>query len=64
MAPRRPVPFLVYVAITALTRLLIIEIKTMSDPRIAFITGAIVVLTLAVLTLRIGESRFASDESP
>ena len=61
---RLPVQFLLYVAITALTRLLIIEIKTMSDPRIAFITGAIVVLTLAVLTLRIGESRFASDESP
>ncbi len=60
---RLPVQFLLYVAITALTRLLIIEIKTMSDPRIAFITGAIVVLTLAVLTLRIGESRFASDES-
>ena len=60
---RLPVQFLLYVAITALTRLLIIDIKTMSDPRIAFITGAIVILTLAVLTLRIGESRFASDES-
>ncbi len=60
---RLPVQFLLYVAITALTRLLIVEIKTMSDLHIASVTGAIVILTLAVLTLRIGESRFAADES-
>ena len=60
---RLPVQFLLYVAITALTRLLIIEIKTMSDLHIASVTGAIVVLTLAVLTLRIGESKFPTDEA-
>ncbi len=60
---RLPVQFLLYVAITALTRLLIVEIKTMSDLHIASVTGAIVVLTLAVLMLRIGESKFPTDEA-
>ncbi len=60
---RLPVQFLLYVAITALTRLLIVEIKTMSDLHIASVTGAIVVLTLAVLVMRIGESKFPTDEA-
>lgn len=60
---RLPVQFLLYVAITALTRLLVIDIKSMPDLHIVVITGSIVVLTLAVLTLRIGESRFPIKES-
>ena len=60
---RLPVQFLLYVAITALTRLLIVEIKTMSDLHIASVTGAIVILTLAVLVMRIGESKFPTDEA-
>ncbi len=59
---RLPVQFLLYVAITALTRVLVIQIKTMSDLRIMVITGGIVVLTFAVLTLRIGESRYPTRE--
>ncbi len=59
---RLPVQFLLYVAITALTRLLVIQIKTMPDIRIIAITGAIVVLTFAVLTLRVGEHRFPSGD--
>ena len=54
--------FLLYVAITALPRLLVIQIKIMPDIRIIAITGGIVVLTLAVLTLRVGEHRFPSGD--
>ncbi len=60
---RLPVQFLLYVAITALTRLLVIDIKAMPDLKIAVITGSIVLLTLAVLTLRVGENRFPTEES-
>ncbi len=60
---RLPVEFLLYVAITALTRLLVIELKAMPDQRILVIAGAIMVITLAVLVLHIGRSKFPTDES-
>ncbi len=60
---RLPVEFLLYVAITALTRLLVIELKAMPDQRILVISGAILVITLAVLVLHIGRSKFPTDES-
>ncbi len=60
---RLPVEFLLYVAITALTRLLGIELKAMPDLRILVISGAIMVITLAVLVLHIGRSKFPTDES-
>ncbi len=59
---RLPVQFLLYVAITALTRLLVIQIKTMPDIRIIAITGGIVVLTFAVLMLRVGQHRYPSGD--
>ena len=40
-----------------------LPIKIMPDVHIVVITGSIVVLTLAVLTLRVGESRFPTRES-
>ncbi len=55
---RLPVQFLLYVAITALTRVLVIQIKTMSDLRILVITGGIAVLTFAVLVLRYASFKF------
>ncbi len=60
---RLPVAFLLYVAITALTRLLVIELKAMPDLRILVISGAIVVIALAVLVLHVGRSKFPTDES-
>ncbi|MFQ5756812.1 MAG: phosphate-starvation-inducible protein PsiE [Acidiferrobacterales bacterium] len=59
---RLPVQFLLYIAITVLTRFLAIDIKTLPDEKILIITGAILLLTLAVLVLRIGGSRFRSEE--
>ena len=59
---RLPVRFLLYIAITALTRVLAIDIKTMTDERMLTISVSILVLTLAVLVVRIGSNRFPSGE--
>ncbi|MEW7978226.1 MAG: phosphate-starvation-inducible PsiE family protein [Candidatus Sedimenticola endophacoides] len=59
---RLPVRFLIYIAITALTRLLAIDVKVMEDLRILAITGAILLLSLSVLVLRYCSSRFPSRE--
>ncbi len=61
---RMPVRFLVYVAITALTRELI-SIANLHDKYdaiyIMMIAGGILVLTLAVLALRFGSYKFPTD---
>ncbi len=46
---RLPVLFLLYIAITALTRFLAIDIKSLSVESLLAVTGSIFVLTLAVL---------------
>jgi len=63
---RLPVLFLLYVAITALTRFLAIDIKDLSIESVLAVTGSIFVLTLAVLVVQIATSRFAtpSDDKP
>ena len=60
-----PVRFLIYIAITALTRLLIshASVEHKADLAILIIAGGILVLALAVLVLRFGSSRFPSDGS-
>ena len=55
---RLPVLFLLYVAITALTRFLAVDVKELSMESVLVVTGAIFVLTLAVLVVQIGASRF------
>jgi phosphate starvation-inducible membrane PsiE len=60
---RLPVRYLIYIAITALSRVLIelvgAEHRTGTD--IMIIAGSILVLAFAVLVLRIGSSRFPSN---
>ena len=57
-----PVRFLVYVAITALTRLLIgmINIEHVPDIRIIIITGGILLLAVGALVLRLGSHKYPS----
>lgn len=57
-----PVRFLIYIAITALTRELIgsISIEHRADMRIILLTGGILLLALAVLVLRYGSYRYPS----
>ena len=57
---RLPVLFLLYVAITALTRFLAIDVKDLSLESVLAVTGCIFVLTLAVLVVQIATSRFAT----
>src|SRR4029453_7433615 len=55
---RLPVLFLLYVAITALTRFLAVDVKDLSMESVLVVTGAIFILTLAVLVVQIGAAKF------
>jgi protein PsiE len=57
---RLPVLFLLYVAITALTRYLAVDSKQLAVETLIVVTGSILVLALAVLVLQVAASRFAS----
>ena len=59
---RLPVRFLIYVAITALTRMLTIDIKDLTNEQILTVTGAILVLALAALTVDFSAARFRSPD--
>jgi phosphate starvation-inducible membrane PsiE len=63
-----PVRFLIYVAMTALTRLLISDVQahhglTTADTGIVVVSGAILLLALATLVIRFGSSRFPSRQA-
>ena len=55
-----PVRFLVYVAITALTRMLIADIQADHEPDVGifYITGSILLLAIANLVVRYGSTKF------
>ena len=59
-----PVRFLIYVAITALTRMLIghIQVDHKPDMETLIITGAILVLALSTLVIRYGSYKYPSDD--
>jgi phosphate starvation-inducible membrane PsiE len=60
---RLPVRYLIYIAITALTRVLAIDIKEMTETKLLAITSAILLLAVGVLVLRIGSARYPSARS-
>ena len=59
-----PVRFPLYIGMVALARYLVLDIKGMDDWRMLAVTGSILLLTLAVLMVRIGHVRYPypSDE--
>jgi protein PsiE len=61
---RMPVRFLIYVAITALTRLLIGDIQANHEPDlgIIYITGSILLLAIANLIVRYGSFNFSTNK--
>jgi protein PsiE len=59
---RLPVRFLIYIAITALTRVLAINVKTMTDWHMIALTSSILILSLAVLVVRVASDRFPGSE--
>ncbi len=60
-----PVRFLIYVAITALTRLMIMDVQHHDRPDlpILILAGAILLLAVATLVIRYGSARFPYDRS-
>ena len=60
---RLPVRFLIYVAITALTRMLTIDIKHLTNDQILTVTGAILVLAVATLAVEYSAARFQPQDS-
>jgi protein PsiE len=63
---RMPVRFLIYVAMTALTRLLIADVQAHHrlDTGLVWVSGAILLLAVATLVVRYGSSRFPSERPP
>lgn len=57
---RLPVRYLVYIAITALTRVLVVDVKLMDSWELMAYAGAILVLTVAVLILKYGSKKYPS----
>lgn len=55
-----PVRFLIYVAITALTRLMISDISHHNEPNmgVVYVSGAILLLAISVLVVRFASARF------
>ncbi len=60
-----PVRFLIYVAITALTRLLISDVSHHHRPDmgVVYVSGAILLLALAILVVRYASSQFPSVQA-
>lgn len=58
-----PVRFLLYIAITALTRVLAVDIKNMEAERMIMLTGAILLLAFAVVALRFASSKYPSSST-
>ena len=61
-----PVRFLIYVAMTALTRMLIgfINVEHVPGQGILYVSGAILLLAVAGLILRFGSHRYPSLQAP
>jgi phosphate starvation-inducible membrane PsiE len=59
---RMPVRFLIYVAMTAMTRLLIgdVQVHHRPDIEIVMVSGAILLLALATLVVRYGSAKYPS----
>jgi phosphate starvation-inducible membrane PsiE len=55
-----PVEFLLYIAITVITRSLV-EVEQLDDVRVLVVTGSVLVLALAVVMLRFGAFRFRTE---
>ena len=53
-----PVIFLLFISITALTRYLAVDLKTMESDRMIIIVGSTLIITIAVLVLRFSECKF------
>lgn len=59
-----PVRFPIYIAIVALARYLVLDMKGLDVWRMLGVAGSMLLLAFAVLVIRYGHTRFPYDESP
>ncbi len=59
-----PVRFPIYIAIVALARYLVLDMKSLDAWRMLGVTAAMLLLAISVLVIRYGHIRFPYDESP
>lgn len=57
-----PVRFPIYIAIVALARYLVLDVKSLDVWRMLGVTTSVLLLTLAVLIIRYGHTRFPYDD--
>ena len=60
---RLPVLFLLYIAITAMTRFLAVDVQEFAVQNLLIVTASIIGLALAVLVLQVAGSRFATSKA-
>ena len=59
-----PVRFPIYIAIVALARYLVLDMKSLDDWRMLGVTASMLLLAIAVLVIRYGHTRFPYNEIP
>ncbi|MHB1214363.1 MAG: phosphate-starvation-inducible protein PsiE [Thiobacillus sp.] len=59
-----PVRFPIYIAIVALARYLVLDMKSLDDWRMLGVTAAILLLAIAVLVIRYGHTRYPYNGNP
>jgi len=59
-----PVRFPIYIAIVALARYLVLDMKSLDDWRMLGVTASMLLLAVAVLVIRYGHTRFPYNETP
>ncbi|MBT7006034.1 MAG: phosphate-starvation-inducible protein PsiE [Thiotrichales bacterium] len=59
---RIPVIFLLFIAITAMTRFLAIDVKVMEMQSVIMASGSILILCIAVLVLQYSSNKFSSKD--
>lgn len=59
-----PVRFPIYIAIVALARYLVLDMKSLDAWRMLGVTAAMLLLAISVLVIRYGHIRFPYDEHP
>jgi protein PsiE len=58
-----PVRLPLYIAMVALARYLVLDVKAMENWRMLAIAGGVLLLALAVLVIRYGHARYPYDQS-
>lgn len=59
-----PVRFPIYIAIVALARYLVLDMKSLDAWRMVGVTASMLLLAVAVLVVRYGHTRFPYDDNP